>query len=45
MAGHEAMTIGLEQYRDPDGLTILRMLALPIAGRVGDYPINRRSGG
>jgi sterol desaturase/sphingolipid hydroxylase (fatty acid hydroxylase superfamily) len=28
-AGHEAMTIGLAQFRKPNGLTLLRLLILP----------------
>ncbi len=41
-AGHEGMTIGLSQFRDPRRLTFLWMLALPFIGKVGDYAINRR---
>jgi sterol desaturase/sphingolipid hydroxylase (fatty acid hydroxylase superfamily) len=40
--GHEGMTIGLNQFRDPARLTLPRMLALPFVGRPGNYPINRR---
>ena len=40
--GHEAMTIGLDQFRDPARLALPRLLALPFVGRTGDYPINRR---
>ncbi len=36
--GHEGMTIGLEQYRDPQGLTFLNLMGLPFRGRVGRYP-------
>ena len=40
--GHEGMTIGLKQFRDPKRLTLPWMLALPFTGKTGDYPINRR---
>jgi len=40
-AGHEAMTIGIEQFRDPKELRLDRMLAQPFRGQVGGYPINR----
>jgi len=40
-AGHIAMTIGLEHYRDPQQLTLPRLLILPATGRPGNYPINR----
>ena len=43
--GHEGMTIGLTQFRDPRRLTLPWMLALPFVGKTGEYPINRRSGG
>src|SRR5262245_19339652 len=42
-AGHEGMTIGLEQFRDERKADRLHwMLALPFVGRPGDYPVNRR---
>jgi sterol desaturase/sphingolipid hydroxylase (fatty acid hydroxylase superfamily) len=41
-AGHEGMTIGLSQFRDPKRLTLLWMLALPFTGDPGYYAINRR---
>jgi sterol desaturase/sphingolipid hydroxylase (fatty acid hydroxylase superfamily) len=41
-AGHEGMTIGLSQFRDPRRLTFLWLLALPFIGKVGEYAINRR---
>jgi len=37
--GHERMTIGLEQYRDPTLLTWLKLVALPFVGEIGKYPI------
>ena len=36
--GHEYMTIGLEQYRDPTQLTWLGLVALPFVGEIGKYP-------
>lgn len=42
--GHEDMTIGLTQFRDPKRLTLPWMLALPFVGKTGEYPINRRGG-
>ncbi len=46
-SGHVEMAIGLNQFRDPSRLTLLRILALPFVGTTGNYPINRRgvSGG
>ncbi len=41
-AGHAAMTIGIEQFRDAGDLRLDRMLVQPFVGGVGDYPINRR---
>jgi len=38
-AGHEGMTIGLAQFRDPKRLTFLWMLALPFIGKPGEYAI------
>ena len=40
--GHEGMTIGLNQFRDPSRLTLPRILAMPFVGPTGRYPINRR---
>jgi sterol desaturase/sphingolipid hydroxylase (fatty acid hydroxylase superfamily) len=42
-AGHEAMTVGLDVFRDPGQLRLDRMLVQPFIGRAGTYPINRRS--
>jgi sterol desaturase/sphingolipid hydroxylase (fatty acid hydroxylase superfamily) len=36
-AGHEGMTIGLRQFREPEGLTLPRLLVLPFVGDVGSY--------
>jgi sterol desaturase/sphingolipid hydroxylase (fatty acid hydroxylase superfamily) len=38
--GHEGMTIGLSQFRQPQELTLPRLLALPFTGDPGRYPIN-----
>lgn len=40
--GHQGMTIGLNQFRDPSKLTFLWMLLLPFVGKQGAYAINRR---
>jgi sterol desaturase/sphingolipid hydroxylase (fatty acid hydroxylase superfamily) len=42
--GHEGMTIGLDQFRDPGKLNLFGLLVQPFVGKVGDYPINRRGG-
>jgi sterol desaturase/sphingolipid hydroxylase (fatty acid hydroxylase superfamily) len=41
-AGHENMTIGIEQFRDPRELRLDRMLAQPFREDVGAYPLGRR---
>jgi sterol desaturase/sphingolipid hydroxylase (fatty acid hydroxylase superfamily) len=42
-AGHEGMTIGIRDHRDPRRVDRLDgMLALPFIGQVTDYAINRR---
>ncbi len=41
MLGHEAMEIGLTQFRDRSRLTLPWLLILPFIGKVGSYPINR----
>jgi len=43
-AGHEEMTIGLEQFREPRELWLDRLLSQPLRGEPGDQPINRRDG-
>jgi sterol desaturase/sphingolipid hydroxylase (fatty acid hydroxylase superfamily) len=43
-AGHEGMTIGINQFRDPRELGFVRMLLQPFRGGVGGYPIGRRHG-
>ena len=44
-AGQEAMTVGIEQFRDPRELRLDRMLLQPFHGSVGNYPFGRRTGG
>jgi sterol desaturase/sphingolipid hydroxylase (fatty acid hydroxylase superfamily) len=41
-AGHEAMTIGIEQFRDARELGLDRMLLQPFRGEAGRYPLGRR---
>ncbi|MGD9728767.1 MAG: sterol desaturase family protein, partial [Nitrospiraceae bacterium] len=41
--GHEGMTIGLDNFRDPKQLRLDRMLLQPFVGSMGNYPINRRN--
>jgi sterol desaturase/sphingolipid hydroxylase (fatty acid hydroxylase superfamily) len=41
-AGHEAMTLGIEQFRDPRELGLGRMLLQPFRGDGGPYPLGRR---
>ena len=38
-AGHDGMTIGIEQFRDPRELRLDRMLIQPFHDRAGSYPI------
>ena len=40
--GHEGMTIGLRQFRDPGRLTLPWLLVLRFIGKTGNYPISRR---
>ncbi len=42
-AGHQGMTIGLEQFREPTKLTLWHILLLPFFGRTGAYPLGRRA--
>jgi len=39
--GHDGMTIGLSQFREPIRLTLPRLLILPFVGDPGGVPINR----
>ncbi len=41
--GHEAMTIGIEQFRTAGDLRLDRMLIQPVKGPASGYPINRRA--
>jgi len=41
-AGHEAITIGIEQFRDPRELRLDRMLLQPLRGEAGRYPLGER---
>lgn len=41
-AGHEAMTIGIEQFRTPRDQWLDRMLVQPVKGPASGYPINRK---
>jgi len=41
-AGHDAMTIGIEQFRDPRELGLDRMLLQPFRGDAGHYPLGQR---
>jgi len=40
--GHETMTIGIEQFRDPRELGLDRMLLQPFRGDAGRYPLGER---
>lgn len=40
--GHQEMTLGLQQFRDPVRLTLIGMLLLPFVGPIGNYPLTRR---
>lgn len=41
-AGHEAMTIGIDQFREPGDLRLDRMLLQPFRGEAGRYALGRR---
>ena len=43
--GHEAMAIGIEQFRESRDLRLDRMLLQPLLDTVGNYPINRTGAG
>jgi len=43
-AGHEGMTIGIEQFRTSGDLRLDRMLLQPLRGPASGYPINRDDG-
>jgi len=40
--GHDGMTIGIEQFREPRELLIDRMLTQPARGTTSGYPLGRR---
>jgi sterol desaturase/sphingolipid hydroxylase (fatty acid hydroxylase superfamily) len=40
-AGHDGMTLGISQFRDPHELRLNRMLLQPFRAPTGAYPINR----
>jgi sterol desaturase/sphingolipid hydroxylase (fatty acid hydroxylase superfamily) len=42
-AGHDGMTIGIEQFREPGELRLDRMLLQPLRGPAGAYPITWRT--
>ena len=42
-AGHDAMTIGIEQFRTPRDQWLDRMLVQPVKGPASGYPINRKT--
>ena len=44
-AGHEAMTIGIEQFRERRCLRLDWLVVQPFLGPAGGYPINRQEGG
>jgi hypothetical protein len=41
-AGHEGMTIGIEQFRNPSELRLDRMLTQPFRDDDRFYPLGRR---
>ena len=41
-AGHQGMTIGIEQFREPRELGLDRMLLQPFRGDAGRYPLGHR---
>jgi sterol desaturase/sphingolipid hydroxylase (fatty acid hydroxylase superfamily) len=41
-AGHDGMTIGIAQFRDPSDLRLDRMLIQPFRGEANQYPLGRR---
>jgi len=42
--GHLEMTIGLDQYKEPNKLTLPWLLVLPFIGKMGKYPMTRSPG-
>ncbi len=43
--GHEGMSIGLRQCREPGRLSFPWLLIMPFIGKTGNYPISRRGKG
>ena len=42
--GHLEMTIGLDQYKEPQKLTLPWLIVLPFIGKLGKYPMTRGPG-
>ncbi len=42
--GHLEMTIGLDQYKEPQKLTLPWLIVLPFMGKLGKYPMTRSPG-
>jgi sterol desaturase/sphingolipid hydroxylase (fatty acid hydroxylase superfamily) len=42
--GHLEMTIGLDQYKEPQKLTLPWLIILPFIGKLGKYPMTRHPG-
>ncbi len=42
--GHLGMTIGLDQYKEPQKLTLPWLILLPFVGKLGKYPMTRSPG-
>ncbi len=42
--GHKGMTIGLNQFQNPDQHTLIWMLTLPLGGDTGNYPSKGKKG-
>jgi sterol desaturase/sphingolipid hydroxylase (fatty acid hydroxylase superfamily) len=42
--GHLEMTIGLDQYKEPQKLTLRWLIVLPFIGKLGKYPMTRSPG-
>ena len=42
--GHLEMTIGLDQYKEPQKLTLPWLIVLPFIGKLGKYPMTRSPG-
>ena len=42
--GHVEMTLGLDQYKEPQKLTLPWLIILPFIGKLGKYPMTRSPG-